>query len=354
MSKNKKNKKQSSAKTQSNSNISADETKKQNTGTNKKTKGDKAEKKEEVKEISLVDKIYGNEPVKEVLPFPNSEIQTQARNIITEYMIDVTRLPQDIITSLNELIQIFTEFASNSLQFGLVPAIMDKDLTATNLIKNWIKERSDLLLEHKKNTLGESSSGTISGSSSVSVINTPNVNSSITLSTPTLNPSPASVTQTQPTNPTAGNPNPLSPRENNGGTYSHTPQTQSATNIISPAGSNENKNIHYEMLSKANSEITANNHAQQNLQAFQDRHKYEPAVVDREKYIADYTKTIFESMTNTFQSIHWGYVPLDIVQQILSGGDKAFTYEIVNDRANSFIKISDGKNTLETGKFTIG
>jgi hypothetical protein len=50
---------------------------------------------------------------------------------------------------------------------------------------------------------------------------------------------------------------------------------------------------------------------------------------------------------------HWGYIPLDVLNSILSGSDKSFRYDIVLNGKESYLIISDATQTIESEKFAV-
>lgn len=114
----------------------------------KETKS-KAKAKKKVVEVSIETKIYGDEPVKVVVPFPNSDLQTQTKKIITDFRIDVTRLPENVVVAINDMVTDFSTFVTNPNMFNLVSVIMEKDTTAFNLLKDWSDSRQELLIQNK-------------------------------------------------------------------------------------------------------------------------------------------------------------------------------------------------------------
>ena len=115
----------------------------------KATKPKAKAKEKVVKEISIETKIYGDEPVKVVVPFPNSDLQTQTKKIITDFRIDATRLPENVVVAINDMVTDFSTFVTNPNMFNLVSVIMEKDTTAFNLIKDWSDSRQELLIQNK-------------------------------------------------------------------------------------------------------------------------------------------------------------------------------------------------------------
>jgi len=115
----------------------------------KATKPKAKAKEKVVKEISIETKIYGDEPVKVVVPFPNSDLQTQTKKIITDFRIDATRLPENVVVAINDMVTDFSTFVTNPNMFNLVSVIMEKDTTAFNLLKDWSDSRQELLIQNK-------------------------------------------------------------------------------------------------------------------------------------------------------------------------------------------------------------
>jgi len=78
-------------------------------------------------------------------------------------------------------------------------------------------------------------------------------------------------------------------------------------------------------------------------------------VFDNDKYQRDYAMAIEGSINATFQIAHWGYVPRDVVNQIIDGLDKQFKYEIAlaEDGKNSVVKIINGEKIISTGLINI-
>ena len=103
-----------------------------------------------------------------------------------------------------------------------------------------------------------------------------------------------------------------------------------------------NRNTHTHKKSKHTKQ------QQQNLQ-----HSYQQPVIDREKIFQDYAVSIMDTIKLTFQMNHWGFIPQDVLHQILNSCDKTYNYETVLNGKESFIKISSGGKTIETEKFAI-
>lgn len=301
-------------------------------------------------EPTLFQKIYGNETKKEVVPFPDSELQTQTKNIITQYDINVSFLPENIVNSINELVRDFSYFVQNKNMVNMISSIMDKDLVALNLLKQWLEPKSDLLLQLKKqNGIEDSTTHIVQGNI---VVKNTNVNEAInslpsnpnalanTPSTPNSNISVHNVhTHTNPSQPQnlkVHDVNPLIPREPSS-TYQH-------TNNSMVFG--ENKNAHHEMMTAAAPSILATNTAQQN-------HAYVPEPIDMSSFFKNYVSSILDSIKGTFQMNNWGYIPLDVLHGILSKCDTSFKYELFNNGDESYLLVSNGKETIKTETFSI-
>lgn len=306
--------------------------------TKKVTKTEPKEKAESIENnvISKITEIYGNEVRKEIYEFPVSDLQTQTKNVINQYMIDCTLLPQNIVDAINTLLADFTSFVTNPMMMGMIPTIMDKDLIASNLLKDWVEPRATLLLEYKAENQKEDEKVNVSAPVTATQQHTPHVNA------PQVN----NVTTTQMPNAAMHGNNDLAMRQA-GGTYQHNVNQQANVNV-SPLGVIENKSIHLNMLNKNIQDSTYEHHKQQNLQ-----HNYQPPVIDREKVFQDYAKSIMDSIKLTFQMNHWGYIPQDVLHQILQSCDKTYNYETVLNGKESFIKISSEGKIIETEKFAI-
>lgn len=282
--------------------------------------------------VNLDTTIYGDEIEKNVLPFPQSDLQTQTKNIIKEYDINVNRLPQNIVDSINDFIQIFSQFVSNPNQFNLIGTIMDKDLISSNLLKSWVEDKKENLLKLKETKKPEQPKEIPAHLQNAldSAKNETNI-------------------------PATNNDNVVFPRQPVS-TYQHNiaPPIQQENNLFTnvfPTG--ENKTIHYEMLSKAFPQIRANDTAQQNWMGQVQVPNQNEVVIDRDKMFADYVNSVTSSIKNTFQNIHWGYVPLDTLKNLINNCDKLYKYEIVNNGDNSFINITFNGKTIKTDSFSI-
>jgi len=60
-----------------------------------------------------------------------------------------------------------------------------------------------------------------------------------------------------------------------------------------------------------------------------------------------------EIINNTFQMLHWGYIPLDVLKGILSSADNTFGYEIVESNDDYYINISRGSDKTTTPRFKV-
>lgn len=338
MAKNQVKSKHSSNKKEVKSNVK-EKTQVTNKNSSKTEPKEKAESKKKSTENNVDSKIlaiYGNEQKKEIYPFPVSDLQTQTKNVINQYMIDYSMLPQNIVDAINTLLADFSSFVTNPMMMGMIPTIMDKDLIASNLLKAWVEPRAALLLEYKAENTKEEDKVNVTAPVTATQQHNPHVNA------PQVN----NVTTTQMPNAAMhGNTN-LDMRQA-GGTYQHNINQQANVNV-SPLGVIENKSVHLNMLNKSAQDSTYEHHKQQNLQ-----HSYQPPVIDREKVFQDYAVSIMDSIKLTFQMNHWGYIPQDVLHQILQSCDKTYNYETVLNGKESFIRISSGGKTIETEKFAI-
>ena len=296
-------------------------------------------------EPTLFEKIYGEEVSKESVPFPDSELQTQTKNIVKEYDINLSFLPENILNAVNDLVRDFTYFVNNKNMVNMISVIMDKDLVALNFLKQWIEPKSALLLELKKENGGDVIEGaTQSTGGSNIVVNNSNVNVNSLPSNPNALSNAHTVTNQnvhlqyqQPQALAVHNVNPFIPREPVS-TYQHT------NNSMPIVG--ENKNAHHEMMTAAAPALLAGHTAQQN-------HAYTPEPLDMVNFLSNYSSSIIDSIKATFQMNHWGYIPLDVLNTILGGSDKAFKYEVVLAGKESYLIISDGTKTIQTEKFSV-
>lgn len=303
-----------------------------------------AEEIAEQEKSSLISSIYGDGALQNIVPFPDSTLQTQTKNIITEFAIDVARLPQNIADAVNALVGDFTAFVTNPMMIGTIPVIMDKDLTALNLLRAWVEPRKAMLSDLKFKTQGG--------------IKTTNANPNVVVpaQNPTgmnvnTNPNPSVTVSNVPVdnnqNIPLHNQNNFMPR-NPESTYQHNISHPNPLGGANPMGTSENKNIHYEMLTKANPEILKQHHAQQNP-VFNPT----PVYLDPEKQLIDYTTSVMDAIKSTFQMIHWGYIPLDVLQGVLQTCNKSYSYEVISSGKESYINISNGTHNASTDKFAI-
>jgi hypothetical protein len=201
---------------------------------------------------------------------------------------------------------------------------MEKDTIAYNLLNNWIEDKKELLLELKeKNKSEEKPSENL----------TPNVQLNNGINTRIEE----NVFPRQPIS-----------------TYQHNvsaPPAQDSSLVLNGVFSTgENKNIHYEVLNKAYPQIRANDTAQQNWQG----QANVEVVIDKEKIFVDYCETISSLIKSSFQMTHWGYIPLDALNNIINTCDKEYSYDIINNGDSSFIKITNKSNkTINSILFNI-
>ena len=272
----------------------------------------------------LIKEIYGDEPIKNVIPFPNSTQKTQTTGIVEEFAIDVKRLPQDILNLVNDFITDFTTLASNPMMVQLVNAIIEKDTKSFNALKEWVEPVKDKLLRLKIKTVGgisittdntaEGSKKVIDSNNINSAINSMPINQGVTHTTQTIN----------------------------------QPQSNVAHTINPSAGVVENKDIFQKIMSESN----AFSDVHKNQNPFQSQPE-QKIVVAPEKYIKDYADSIIASINGSFQIIHWGYIPLDVLKGILSNADSSFGYEIVQGTEDGYINISKGSDKVSTPRFKI-
>lgn len=268
----------------------------------------------------LLYKIYGNEKNKQVIPFPNSDLQLQTKNIISTYNINTSLLPNDLVILLNDLVNDFSGFVTNPNQFHLISGIMDKDLLVTNSIKEWMVGKSELLLELKEKNPKEEKE-------------------EILVFDPVTKDSNNNPHFTEQSNNNYLE-NKFEPRQPNS-TYQHT--------INNPPSQRENKDIHYQVLSEAYPSIIAQNTAQQNFGNYK---PIEQPPVDLEKVFDDYCVSIYEAIIGSFQMKFWGFIPESEVKNILNNSDNIlYKYEFISKGQNSYINISNGKRTIKTNFF---
>ncbi len=306
----------------------------------------------------LIKEIYGDEPAKDYVPFPQSEQKTQTIAILSELNIDRTRLPLEVALAIDDFASDFTVFTSNTMMVQMVATIIEKDTKAFDALSNWIAPRKDKLIALKIKTVGGVS---VTKSEPVSdnqngkvVVDSNNINNVIN-SIPNNNTQPTQNTTPTPTQQvvTHGE-NPLIPRQPTG-SYQHSIHSNPVNNNVSPLnpvanhnmGMTENKNIHYDILNKNNH--FADVHKQQNLQ-------YTPEVVapvSNSQYLQDYSKNIMEIVNSTFQMIHWQYIPIDTLKGILANADKGLGYEVIQITGTDdcYINISRGGDKISTEKF---
>ena len=229
---------------------------------------------------------------------------------------------------------------------------MDKDLVALNFLKQWIEPKGALLLELKKENGGElkkENGGDVieaahsTGGSNI-VVNNNNVNVNSLPSNPNALSNIPTVTNEnvhlqyqQPQALAVHNVNPFIPREPVS-TYQH---TNNSAPIVG-----ENKNAHHEMMTAAAPALLAGHTAQQN-------HAYTPEPLDMVNFLSNYLSSIVASIKSTFQMNHWGYIPLDTLNSILSNSDKSFKYDIILNGKESYLIISDGTKTINSETFAI-
>ena len=292
-------------------------------------------------EPTLFQKIYGEEVSKESVTFPDSELQTQTKNIIKEYDINLSFLPENILNAVNDLVKDFTYFVNNKNMVNMISVIMDKDLVALNFLKQWIEPKSALLLELKKENGGDVIEGaTHSMGGSNIVVNNSNVNVNSLPSNPNAlsNVVTNENVHLQYQQPLAvHNVNPFIPREPVS-TYQHT------NNSMPIVG--ENKNAHHEMMTAATPALLAGHTAQQN-------HAFTPEPLDMVNFLSNYSSSIIDAIKSTFQMNHWGYIPLDVLNTILGNSDKTIKYEVVLAGKESYLIITDGTKTIQTEKFEV-
>jgi hypothetical protein len=291
----------------------------------------------ETLESKLFKSIYGDEKPKEVIPFPDADFQTQTKNKIKEYDINVAYLPENIVNAVNDLIRDFTYFVQNKNMMDMISPIMNKDLIALNLLKEWSEPKADLLSQLKKERGIEDNSVVVINNVNQPISSLPSNPNALNQSNISVN-APASL----PHMPSISNlrvhdVNPLIPRDP-ASTYQH-------TNNSSVFG--ENKNAHHEMMTAASPSIVANTTAQQNYSAST------PEPVDMSRFLENYSKSIIETIKSTFQMLHWGYIPMDVLNEILSKCDKSIKYDVYNNGKDSYLVISDNKESIRTEAFAI-
>ncbi|MBK7362920.1 MAG: hypothetical protein IPJ01_11530 [Micavibrio sp.] len=287
----------------------------------------------------LIKEIYGDEPIKDAIPFPKSEQKTQSGGVIDEYNIDVQRLPQDILNLVNDFVSDFTTLTQNPMMVQLVASIIEKDTKSVNALRDWVEPKKDKLIALKIKVKGGVSVVQSEGSTKT-VVDANNINNVVN-SMPNNTNNQTNVNQPQQV---VHGDNPLIPRQPTG-SYEHKIHSNPVIPNNNPTAGIENKQIHYDMLNKSNH--FADVHKQQNLQ-------YQPeqiVPVTSERYIQDYMKSIMETINNTFQMLHWQYIPLDVLKGILATADTSFGYEIVQGDEGSYINISKGNDKVTTPRF---
>lgn len=263
--------------------------------------------------------VYGEQEEKNVLPFPNSELQTQTKNFIIQYAVDVAYLPSEITDAINSLVQDFSVFVTNTNQFHLISGIMQKDLFAVNLLKEWAtEEKKNALLKLKEIYPPEAPK-----ENNVQAENMPKSNNPL-------------VSQFTPREPVS--------------TYQHNvaPAAASPIQIAGLAPVRENKDIHYQMLQEASAKIREFDTAQQNWQGEKSQQE---VVIDHKKIFADYSTTITNLVKSCWQIGRWGYAPISLVEKLIGEADKKYSYEIVNNGDNSFIRITFEGETINSDSF---
>jgi hypothetical protein len=267
-------------------------------------------------EIEILENlVYGEEEEKNVLPFPNSELQTQTKNFIIQYAVDVAYLPSEITDAINSLVQDFSVFVTNTNQFHLISGIMQKDLLAVNLLKDWAtEEKKNALLKLKQ-------------------INPPAPPKKIEEPPKSNNPLVPQFTPREPVS-----------------TYQHSVATPapSPSQVAGLAPVRENKDIHYQMLQEASAKIREFDTAQQNWQGEKSQQE---VVIDHKKIFADYSTTITNLIKSCWQIGRWGYAPISLVEKLIGEADKKYTYEIINNGDNSFIRITFEGETINSDSF---
>lgn len=272
----------------------------------------------------LIKEIYGDEPEKSYFDIPNTTQKTQTLGIIEEYDVDIKRLPEDILNLVNDFLNDFATFLSNTMNVSLISVLTEKDSKAYDKLLLWVESRKANLSSLKTMNKG----GITMKKETVSNLS---VNSNVpqTPSTPIHD-----IKQ-------------LNPREANGGTYQHTINNNPAT--PPPSHIVENKNIHHEMMSKSTAFQEV--HKNQNYQMFSTT----PVVpqLNNLEYISSYAENIMSLINSTFQMIHWKYIPLDAVRNILDNAEKGLQYEIIDSEDGHYINIKRDGDTVSTPKFKI-
>jgi hypothetical protein len=299
-------------------------------------------KKEKIEEPTLSEKdllikdIYGDESEKNYFDIPNTTQKTQTLGIIEEYDIDIKRLPEDILNLVNAFLNDFATFLSNTMNVSLIPVLTEKDSKAYSTLLTWVEPRKENLISLK--TLNKGGI-TIKKETEKVVVDSSNVSG--------FNPSVVTHQSQTPSTP-VHDVKQLNPREANGGTYQHTINNSPAT--PPPSHITENKNIHHEMMSKSTAFQEV--HKNQNYQMFSTT----PVVpqLNNLEYISSYAENIMSLINSTFQMIHWKYVPLDAVKNIIDKAEKGLQYEIIDSGDGYYyINIKRDGDTVSTPKFKI-
>jgi len=297
-------------------------------------------------EIEIQNLIYGKEEEKPLIDFINSDLQLQTKNILKEYGIRTNLLPLNIYSLLKELSENFNYFLQNQNDFGMRGVIIDKDKEVSLLIESWVLEenRSELLLKAKKEIVNKNESDL---AETKTIVETPNFQES-----PISQPVTTSNSGIQ--NLKVHDTNPLTPRTPES-TYQHNINQSASTNVPNTLGNaqqghTENKNIHYEMLNKANPYADAFKQQQHMMQPVQN--KKEDAI-DKKELLNKYTETVYDAVKSDFRFNMWGYLPLDVVQGILNNSVKNYSYEVIRNGDEACISVSDGEHKFFTEKFII-
>lgn len=298
----------------------------------------------------LVLEIYGNEPVKANIPIPVSGQKTETNTLVKDYNLDISRLPEYIVNLIDDYAKDFTEYMNNPANYAIIPQIQKKDDLASKAIISWIEPKKELFKKLKEKSAGgvsvvENQTNEILNKT---VIDSKNVND-LLKSMPQKKQT-ENKTETPKSNTTQSSP---FFRQAEGGTYQHHIHSNPVKHYdpMNPLGNHqsnktENKNIHHEMMAKSNPYSSV--HAQQNLSQTNQESFVE---IDANKYIQDYLESIIVGIKNSFQMIHWGYMPFDVLQDILSKCDKKFIYEIVKEIDGVYLTASDGINKACSEKF---
>jgi hypothetical protein len=283
------------------------------------------------KEVLIRD-IYGDEPEKSYFDIPNTTQKTQTLGIIEEYDIDIKRLPEDILNLVNDFLNDFAMFVSNTMNVSLIPVLTDKDSKAFSSLLSWVESRKENLISLKTLTKGgitikKETEKVVVDSSNISGFNPSNV-------TP---PAPTPIHDIKQ----------LNLREVNGGTYQH---TISSTPVAHPSHITENKNIHDEMMSKSTAFQEV--HKNQNYQMFSTT----PVVpqLNNLEYISSCAENIMSLINSSFQMIHWKFIPLDAVKSIVDNSEKNLQYEIIDSGDGYYyINIKKDGDMASTPKFRV-